>query len=117
MKPTPQEPFKTKLLFCWLALLTGAVGGHWIYAGKKRFWIYMLTFPLSAFGGWADAMRYGLMKDELFNSEINPEYPADTRQTTGAVVTAVALSLAFAMTGLMATLAMLFQWYFSGMVS
>jgi len=77
----------------------------------------MLTFPLSAFAGWVDAMRYGLMKDEHFNALLNPEYPADTRQTTGAVVVSVALSLAFGMTALMATLAMAFQWYFSGVIS
>jgi len=62
-------------------------------------------------------MRFGLMKDEQFNAMLNPDYPADTKQTTGAVVVAVALSLAFGMTALMATLAMVFQWYFSGMVS
>ena len=77
----------------------------------------MLTFPLSAFAGWIDTMRYGLMKDEQFNALLNPEYPVDTRQTTGAVVVSVALSLAFGMTALMATLAMVFQWYFSGVVS
>lgn len=117
MNTSPQEPFKSKLFFCWLALLTGSIGGHWIYAGKKHFWIYMLTFPLSAFAGWFDTMRYGLMKDEQFNALLNPEYPADTRQTTGAVVVSVALSLAFGMTALMATLAMAFQWYFSGSIS
>jgi hypothetical protein len=42
MNASPQEPFKSKLMFCWLALLTGVIGGHWIYAGKKRFWFYML---------------------------------------------------------------------------
>ena len=57
------------------------------------------------------------MKDEQFNALLNPEYPVDTRQTTGAVVVSVALSLAFGMTALMATLAMVFQWYFSGVVS
>lgn len=62
-------------------------------------------------------MRFGLMKDDQFNAMLNPDYPADTKQTTGAVVVAVALSLAFGMTALMATLAMVFQWYFSGMVS
>ena len=117
MNASPQEPLKSKLLFCWLALFTGAIGGHWIYAGKKRFWIYMVTFPLSAFAGWVDTMRYGLMKDEQFNQLMNPEYPSDTKQTTGPVVIAVGLGLAFGMTGLMATLAMVFQWYFSGIVS
>lgn len=117
MTTSPQEPFKSKLLFCWLALLTGVIGGHWIYAGKKRFWLHVCTIPLSAFVGWADAMRYGLMKDEQFNALLNPEYAVDTRQTTGGVVVAVALSLAFATTAFMALLAMAFQWYFSGMVS
>lgn len=117
MSQIPREPLKSKLMFCWLALLTGAIGGHWIYVGRKRFWFYMATFPFSAMAGWVDAMRYGLMKDEQFNAAINPEYPADTRQTTGAVVTAVALSLGAATTFLMAALAMLFQWYFAGNVA
>ena len=117
MNVTPEEPFKSKLFFCWLALLTGAIGGHWIYAGKKKFWIYMLAFPLSAFAGWADAMRYGLMKDEEFNARLNPEYASDMKQTTGAVVVSVVLSLALGVTALMALLAMVFQWYFSGVVS
>ena len=117
MNTSPREPFKSKLLFCWLALLTVIIGGHWIYAGKKRFWLYMLTIPLSAFTGWIDTMRYGLMKDEQFNALMNPDYPADIKQTTGFVVVSVALSLAFGMTALMATLAIVFQWYFSGVVS
>ncbi|HEX4842950.1 MAG TPA: hypothetical protein VFV57_04710 [Limnobacter sp.] len=117
MSSQPREPFKSKLLFCWLALLTGPVGGHWIYAGRKRFWFYMGTFPLSAFAAWFDAIRYGLMPDAAFNQALNPEYPADSRQTNGLVVTAIGLSLAFATTAFMALLAMLFQWYFSGMVS
>lgn len=116
MNSSTQEPLKSKLLFCWLALLTGVIGGHWIYAGKKRFWIYILALPLSAFAGWADTMRYGLMKDEQFNALVNPEYPADTKQTTGAVVVAVALALASTTTALMALLAMLFQWFFAGTV-
>ncbi len=62
-------------------------------------------------------MRYGLMKDEEFNAKLNPEYESDIKQTTGAVVVSIALSLAFGMTALMATLAMVFQWYFSGIVS
>ncbi|WP_370261289.1 hypothetical protein [Limnobacter sp.] len=117
MSDHPAEPLKSKLLFCWLALLTGPVGGHWIYAGRKRFWFYMMFFPLSAFAGWFDAIRYGLMPDATFNTTINPGYPSDTKQTNGLVVTAIGLSLAFATTAFMSLLAMLFQWYFSGMVS
>lgn len=116
MNTTVREPFKSKLFFCWLALLTGVIGGHWIYAGKKRFWVYLAIVPVSAFAGWVDTMRYGLMKDEQFNALLNPDYPADTKQTTGPVVVSVALALAFATTGLMAALAMAFQWYFSGMI-
>jgi hypothetical protein len=117
MNASPKEPCKSKLLFCWLSLIAGSIGAHWIYSGKKRFWFYMLTFPLSAFGGWFDTMRYGLMKDETFNAEINPEYPPDTKQTNGLVVVSVILALGMSVTALMALLAMLFQWYFSGVIA
>ncbi|HEY1057593.1 MAG TPA: hypothetical protein VGE55_02560 [Limnobacter sp.] len=117
MTTNPQEPLKSKLLFCWLSLIGGSFGAHWIYAGRKRFWFYMLFFPLSAFAGWLDTMRYGLMPDERFNADLNPEYPPDTRQTSGMVVVSVALALGLSVTALMSLLAMLFQWFFSGTVA
>jgi hypothetical protein len=116
MNPSTQKIFISKLYFCWLSLLTGAIGGHWIYVNKKRFGYYLLSFPLSAFAGWIDTMRFGLMPDEQFNSIFNPEHPNNIKQTSGTVVLAVALSLAFSATALVACLAMIFQWYFSGMV-
>lgn len=116
MNSTPQELFKSKLFFCWLALLTGSIGGHWIYAGKKNYWLYMLFFPFSAIAGWADTIRYGLMKDHKFNALFNPEHPSDLKQTTGGVVIAVILALALGAIGLMTLLAFVFQWYFSGML-
>ena len=117
MSDRPQQSLKTKLVFCWLALITGIIGGHWYYAGKKRYWWYITFLPVSAFVGWLDAIRYGLMKDEQFNSLINPDYPANTPQTSGAVVVAVALSLGVATAALMACLAMLFQWFYSGTIA
>lgn len=116
MNDVNYEPLKSKLLFCWLALIGGFFGAHWIYTGHKRFWFYMLTIPLSAFAGWFDLMRYGLMADDEFNRRINPGYPVETKQTTGLVVTAIGLGLAFATTALMVLLSMVFQWYFSGML-
>lgn len=117
MPDTPKEPMKSKLVFCWLALLTGVIGGHWIYAGQKRFLAYLVFPPLGAFMGWADAIRYGLMNDTQFNQRLNPDYPADTPQTNGLVVTAVALSLGVSVTALMSLLALLFQWMLSGTVA
>lgn len=110
-------PLYSKVLFCWLALLTGVIGGHWIYAGNKRFIAHLLLIPLSAFMGWIDCMRFGLMKDEVFNARFNPSYPADTPQTNGLVVTSVALSLGAFTTAFMTLLALLFQWYFAGQIS
>ena len=54
-------------------------------------------------------MRFGLMKDELFNARFNPTFPPNTPQTNGLVVTAVALALGVFTTALMSALAMLFQ--------
>lgn len=62
-------------------------------------------------------MRFGLMKDEVFNARFNPSYPADTPQTNGLVVTSVALSLGAFTTAFMTLLALLFQWYFAGQIS
>lgn len=109
--------FYNKVVFCWLALLTGVIGGHWIYAGQKRFIAHLLLMPLSAFMGWVDCMRFGLMKDEIFNARFNPSYPAETPQTNGLVVTSVALSLGAFTTAFMTLLALLFQWYFAGQIS
>jgi hypothetical protein len=115
--PLKTTPLYSKVLFCWLALLTGVIGGHWIYAGNKRFIAHLLLIPLSAFMGWIDCMRFGLMKDEVFNARFNPSYPADTPQTNGLVVTSVALSLGAFTTAFMTLLALLFQWYFAGQIS
>ncbi len=106
-----------KVLFCWLALLTGAIGGHWIYAGNKRFLAHLLLLPIAPFMGWIDCMRFGLMKDEEFNRRFNPTHPANTPQTNGLVVTSVALSLGAFTTAFMTLLAVLFQWYFAGQIS
>lgn len=114
---TKPPVFYNKVIFCWLALVTGVIGGHWIYAGNKRFIPYLLLIPLSAFMGWIDCMRFGLMKDELFNARFNPTFPPNTPQTTGLVVTSVALSLGAFTTAFMTLLALLFQWYFAGQIS
>ncbi len=118
MNRLSHRPYVSKRYFCWLALLVGFVGGHWLYVcRKKRFWIYLLMFPLSWLGGWFDVIRYGLMKDEQFNVLFNPNCTVNIQQTSGDVVLAVVLSLTVSVTLLVAILAMVFQWYFSGVLA
>lgn len=108
----------SKVAFCWLALLTGVVGGQWFFHGhNKRALISLLVFPFGAFIGWAEAMRFGLMPDEQFNQRFNPDFPRDTRQTTGLVVTAIGLSLTAFVTTFMSLLAVVFQLMIAGYVS
>jgi TM2 domain-containing membrane protein YozV len=119
MTNTAPKAIKTKLIFCWTALLFGFFGGHWLYMknNKKFFW-YVLFTPLCAFAGWLDCLRYGLMPDEKFNAIFNPQAPTDTKQTTGLVVAAIALSLGVSMIALMSLLAILFQMpYTNGLIS
>lgn len=106
-----------KLPLCWLALVFGVIGAHWMYARQRRFVWFILTIPLSAFWGWAECMRYGLMNDTEFNRRFNPHLPEDTPQTNGLVVTAVALALGVFTTALMSALAMLFQMIIAGEVA
>lgn len=106
---------KRKTIAVWLALILGPLGAHWFYLKRSRAWLYLLFFPLSFFVSCVDAMRLGLMPDEKWNETYNPDIPADTRQTSGLTITAVALSLGVWVTGLMSALAILFQWYFVGM--
>lgn len=112
------ERFKSKLIFCWMALLFGFCGAQWLYMqrGKRFFWNALFT-PLCAFAGWAECIRYGLMTDEQFNARFNPHAASNTPQGSGAVVLAIALSLAFGMTALMATMALVFQYYLVGSVA
>lgn len=108
---------KQKTVATWLALLLGAVGAHWFYLGRRRAWLYIVLFPLSLYASFVDAIRLGLMPDEKWNAEFNPDLPVDTRQTSGLTVTAVALALGAGVTLLMSTLAVLFQWYFVGVAA
>lgn len=108
----------SKLAFCWLALLTGVVGGQWFFYGhNKRALLSLLLFPMGAFIGWGEAMRFGLMPDEQFNKRFNPDIPPETQQTTGLVVTAIGLSLTAFVTAFMSLLAVLFQLMIAGYVS
>jgi hypothetical protein len=106
---------KRKTIAVWLALVFGPLGAHWFYLKRSRAWLYLLFFPLSFFVSCVDAMRLGLMPDEKWNEAYNPDIPADTPQTSGLTITAVALSLGVWVTGLMSALAILFQLYFVGM--
>lgn len=115
---TQTPPFVSKLAFCWLALLAGVVGGQWFFHGyNKRALLCLFAFPFSAFIGWGEAIRFGLMPDEQFNNRFNPSSPADTRQTTGLVVTAIGLSLTAFVTAFMTLLAIVFQLILSGSVA
>ena len=120
--PTPNtqanKPVVSKLVFCWLALLTGVVGGQWFFYGHtKRALLYLLFIPFSAFVGWCEVMRFGLMPDEQFNKRFNPDIDPQTPQTNGLVVTAIILSLGVGVVALMSMLAVLFQLVFSGTVA
>jgi TM2 domain-containing membrane protein YozV len=108
---------KRKTLATWLALLLGAFGVHWFYLGRKTGWLYLLFFPLAFYLSFLDAIRLGLMPDEKWNATYNPELPADTPQTSGLTVTAVALALGAGVTLLVSTLAIIFQWYFVGVAA
>lgn len=114
MTQTSKTTRKSKLVFCWLALLTGSIGGHWIYMRDKRWIWYVVLFPLSAFAGWIDAMRFGLMSDAQFNERFNPSQSDQQSQTTPLVVIAVILSLSVGTIALMSSLAVLVQLYLSG---
>lgn len=115
MTQTPQTAPKSKLVFCWLALLTGFAGGHWIYMRNNKRWIwYVVCFPLSAFAGWVDAMRFGLMPDPQFNARFNSNIAVPKSQTTPLVIIAVILSLSVGTIALMSSLAVLVQLYLAG---
>ena len=101
-----------------------SAGRSTLYAGDRtgsNYWFAMEAANASAKDNFTSGRISPNFTNQItalqFNALLNPEYPVDTRQTTGAVVVSVALSLAFGMTALMATLAMVFQWYFSGVVS
>lgn len=80
----------------------------------KRWIWYVVLFPLSAFAGWIDAMRFGLMPDTQFNARFNPDQTSQTAQTTPLVIIAVILSLSIGTIALMSSLAVLVQLYLSG---
>jgi TM2 domain-containing membrane protein YozV len=108
---------KQKTLATWLAFLFGAFGAHWFYLNQRRAWLYLLLFPLSFFAGCIDALRLGLMPDERWNQIFNPTLPEDTPQSSWVTVVGVGLALAIGVTVMMASMAVLFQWYFVGMAS
>ena len=108
---------KQKTLATWLAFLFGAFGAHWFYLNQRRAWLYLFLFPLSFFAGCIDALRLGLMSDERWNQSFNPTLPEDTPQSNWLTVVGVGLALAIGVTVMMASLAVLFQWYFVGMAS
>ncbi|MDX1668044.1 MAG: hypothetical protein R3194_01390 [Limnobacter sp.] len=94
------------------------MGGQWFFYGHtKRALLYLLFIPFSAFIGWCEVMRFGLMPDEEFNTRFNPDIDPQTPQTNGLVVTAVILSLGVGVVALMSILAILFQLMFSGTVA
>lgn len=117
-KEVSPNAFVSKLPFVWLALIAGFFGAHWIYTGNyKRAFILVLFMPLSAFAGWIDCMRFGLMPDEEFNRRMNPGHNPETKQTNGLVVTAVVLALGVSVTALMSLLAVVFQLIIEGTVA
>lgn len=105
---------KRKTTAVWLALILGLFGVHCFYLRQRRGWLYLLLCPASYFASWIDTIRMGLMPDERWNQQFNPDLPADTPQTSGLTITAVALALGFWVTALMSALAVLFQYYFVG---
>ncbi len=98
-------------------MLSGFVGGHWIYQGNYKRALIHLVPVLGSLLGCFDCIRFGLMHDEQFNTTFNPLYPAHLKQTNGVVVVAVAFSLALGTSILMFTIAMVFQLILAGSIA
>jgi hypothetical protein len=135
---------KSKTLATWLALLTGAFGGHRFYLyGWRDVWAWLHPWPtllgllgvlrVQAYGqddhlSWlllpvlglmvaqaaAFAIFYGLTGDERWGLRHNPGQPV--RSTGWIAVIGVIVALAIGATALMATIAFSGQRYFEWQV-
>jgi hypothetical protein len=135
---------KSKTLATWLALLTGAFGGHRFYLyGWRDVWAWLHPWPtllgllgvvrVQTYGqddhlSWlllpllglmvaqanAFAIFYGLTSDEHWTLRHNPGQPV--RSTGWGPVIGVIVSLAIGATALMATIAFSGQRYFEWQV-
>lgn len=113
----PNKPLIKKFFFCWLALLVGFIGAHWIYQGNFKRALPHLIPIFGSLLGFFDCIRYGLMPDESFNTLFNVNYSKQTKQTNGLVVCAVGLALAAGVVVLMSTIAIVFQLMLTGTVA
>jgi hypothetical protein len=135
---------KNKTVTVWLTLLTGALGfQRWYLNGKYDRWSVLILIPtlLGSYGIWRvkqwgvddqlswlllpflgftlagcamQAIYYGLMDAEKWNTRFHPGLPTDTAsgQSNGLTILGIAVSLLLGTTVLMASIAFSFQRYF-----
>ncbi len=135
---------KNKTVAVWLTLLAGAFGiQRWYLQGRYDRWNVLLLLPtlLGSYGVWRakqwgvddqlswllipllgftlagcamQAIYYGLMDAEKWNTRFKPDLPADARsgQSNWLTIVGVATSLLLGTTVLMASIAFSFQRYF-----
>jgi hypothetical protein len=129
---------KNKTLATWLSFLGGPVGLHRFYMFGKGDWLaWVLPWPtllglygfgvddpiswlllpllgITIAGGALNAIYWGLMSTERWNSTYNPQNDAESPAgaTNWLIVIALILSLMVGTTALLSTLAYGFQRYF-----